>query len=129
MAHVNGWDAVVRIKTGSEFALTVPGRDRLERASTPASSHTYNFYGSVGQFAARDVVNHFVVTEEIADVALRSLEQRTDLDDETRNEARSLIERAKGNAFGLLIAAEHATDGTVAVDLVRHEARAAGVHI
>lgn len=58
MAHVNGWDAVVRINKGSEFALTVPGRDRLERASTSASSHTYNFYGSVGQFAARDLVRH-----------------------------------------------------------------------
>jgi len=128
MARLNGWDATVRIRKASEFAVTMSGHDRLRPAQV-SPGPTLIFNGRVGQVAARDILNHFVVTSEIADGALQKLALRDDLDEETRAGARSLIDRARGNAFGLLIAAEQATGGAVAVDLVRHAARAAGVHI
>jgi len=127
MARLSGWDATVRIRKGSEFAVTMSGHDRLRPAQVSAGP-TLIFNGAVGQVAARDIVNRFMVTPEIADCALQELALRDDLDEQTRAGARSLIDRARGNAFSLLVAAEQATGGAIAVDLVKHAARAAGVH-
>jgi hypothetical protein len=105
MARLTGWSAAVRIGKGSDFRLTFAGMDRVDGRRATQTGPNFYIYGNVGQVAGRDITNHITITQEIVDVALEELNRRADLAETTREETRSLIERAKGHTIQVLVAA------------------------
>jgi hypothetical protein len=54
MATLSGWPASARIGKGSDFRITVPGLDRVNREPSPGPGTTFKIHGDVGQIAGRD---------------------------------------------------------------------------
>ena len=115
LARLSGWDAATRIGKASNFRLTLDGEERLARA--PAAQTTINI-GSIGQYTAGDMVN-VTLTADVVELAIQQLGHQ-DAPPETRTEARSLIERAKGRGMEVLIAAAGTDAGALALAAVQH---------
>ena len=115
MASLSGWDHATRIGKASNFRLTFAGEQRLSQTSTGGT--TINI-GSIGQFAAGDIIN-VTLTQEVVDLAIEQLAEQS-VGPEMRAEARSLIERAKARGMDVLVAAAGTDAGAVALAAVRH---------
>jgi hypothetical protein len=126
MATLSSWPASTRIGKASRFRITVEGHDRLKRSRSASITQIYN-YGSVGQLAGRDIVNEVTITEEIVELALQEVDRRSDVDDETRRGARTLIQSAKGRGMEILVAAAGTDVGALALGAVKHVLRAKGI--
>lgn len=127
MARLTGWSAPQRIDKGSDFRLTIAGADRVDDRRTVQAGPNFYIYGDVGQVAGRDITNHFTITQEIVQLALEELDRRQDVAETTRQETRGMIERAKGHTTEILIAAAGTDAGALALELIKHGARAIGV--
>jgi DNA-binding MarR family transcriptional regulator len=127
MATLTGWSVSTRIGKGSNFRITVPGIDHVNSPQRVAPGPTFNIHGNVSQLAGRDIITQITVTQEIVDLALQELDRRPDIDDTTREGARSLIERAKGRTTEVLVAAAGTDVGALALEVIKHALRAKGI--
>lgn len=102
-----------RVGKGSEFRVTMAGRDRLAKArAQSAMTVTQIIHATNAQIAGRDITN-FISFGELLDAVQHQLDQLTDLADSDRHEAQSIIDRLRSATTQVTLTAAGAGGGTV----------------
>lgn len=122
MARLTSWPAPDRIAKGTDFRLTVVGRDRIRRRPPPhPAGTTQNFYGPVSQVAGRDinVITNLTSIQalEVIDRALEDLDKREAGNPDSHEGARRLLENAKTRGLDVLTGAAGSAAGALALTL------------
>lgn len=102
-----------RIGKGSEFRITVGGRDRLtQRKAITGTTVTQIITAANAQVAAGNITN-FVSFSALLDAAEQQLGQLEDLDSNDRYEAQSIIDKLRSATTDIAIGAVGGGGGTV----------------
>lgn len=83
-----------RLGMASDFRLTVAGRDRLQPRGVPATTITQIVHAAQAQVAGGDITN-YVSFSQLLDRVEQAVDEVDDVDEETRAEARGLLDKLR----------------------------------
>jgi len=123
MARIDQMDEVDRLGMAANLRLTASGRDRaarLERRDQPAGASPLQIViAEHAQIAARDINNNYANFDELLDLVRQGIETMEGIDDDTRDEAKSFVERLRGSAGTLATGTATGAGGAVVGALLK----------
>jgi len=105
--------AADRIGMGSEFRVTVAGRDRLLRKCETAAMTVNQIITATNAQVAGGNITNFVSFGALLDAAQQQLDQLSDLDDDDRQEAQGIIDKLRSATTQVALSAAGSGGGTV----------------
>jgi hypothetical protein len=86
-----------RLANGGQFRLTSYGRDRADPTAQPPTSMTQIVHAAQAQVAAGDI-NNYVTFNQLLDRLEEAIKDVDGVDEETREEARGMLDKLRGSS-------------------------------
>jgi hypothetical protein len=118
MAEIDQISDVDRLGMAGLLRLTASGRDRARTLaapplSAPAAPNIQLVFAEQAQVAARDINNTYNTYDEMLDRVAEALAQMSDISEEDRVAAKTMLERLRGKADSVATSAAGSAGGAV----------------